>query len=412
MELDTDKEEKKTTLSEKIEDAFLGVLRFLRKYIYTHWIMLRHPLSGSDKLLKNINDPTVFSRPVTFLAIGGFIFTLIFSAFPYGGAELLNIIWFDSEISEKLHDRWSEALTITGLITAAFPVLIAVVSISTMYGYNIFPESKRSEFVSLNSYYFGLFSFFIFSLFIIPTVASLFSHLGFKPSEKDETILLYAFWGLILFLTVMSIVLPVIGITRFHWKNIESNRYVVSLLTIFSPVYVLFLMFILSYVASVPEALKELAKPKEPEIIIHTISGPKITLDANSKVASEAQIVYSVVLENQTTSPLVENVSGLRVYLHLLDGKKVVTSYQLIHERAYNSGGIPRDAIFVKGESAEEYLFQESVLLPIQFRENILNKIDDPVNNNHLSLELEFEINTPVGEVSQDFYVQLDSVSP
>lgn len=40
------------------------------------------------------------------------------SAFPYGFHGLENLIWYDEEVAQTLRDRWSEALTLSGLLVA------------------------------------------------------------------------------------------------------------------------------------------------------------------------------------------------------------------------------------------------------------------------------------------------------
>ena len=65
-------------------------------------------------------DPKHFTRPYTFLAFGGFFFTIIMGAFPHGFDELFDIIWFDLEVSQNLYDRWGEAFSLTSLLFGRF----------------------------------------------------------------------------------------------------------------------------------------------------------------------------------------------------------------------------------------------------------------------------------------------------
>lgn len=59
-------------LSETIEDAVEGILRFVARLARTFWILLRHPVRPDRFLLSESGNRLLYTRPYTFLAIGGF----------------------------------------------------------------------------------------------------------------------------------------------------------------------------------------------------------------------------------------------------------------------------------------------------------------------------------------------------
>lgn len=93
-------------LSKAIENFVLGVLRFVLRFGYTLWRIVRHPkLFVLEAVLKDEPEPQ-FIPPYTFLTLCGFIFTIAITGIPYGIFVAFDMgIWHAEDIVEQIQDR-------------------------------------------------------------------------------------------------------------------------------------------------------------------------------------------------------------------------------------------------------------------------------------------------------------------
>lgn len=153
------------SITEKIENAVEGLLKFLLRFLRTTWLIFSRPFSSTERLLNSKTSAKTFVLPFTYLAIGGFIYTLVFSAYPRGILHMLDLVWFDQEVETTIYERWREVLTINGILVATFPILIAVPSAAVVLKRLVFPDVDRSTFLKINNYLLGYHALLFFSFF-------------------------------------------------------------------------------------------------------------------------------------------------------------------------------------------------------------------------------------------------------
>ena len=208
------------TLSDKIEDTIEGVLRFAVRFARTVAVILATPWKCDRILLEADRRDKRFVRPLTFLAIGGFVFSVTISVYPKGLLGLINIIWFSDEISAVILSRWQEALSVTGLLIAAFPVLLTVTSVAALAGQTFRSEKRRSEFLSLNCYLFGYQYFLFFSFFFFAILQGILGELvgvevkevlGFEKLTFNDTLFAVLVAALVV-LFLSALLMPTVGL--------------------------------------------------------------------------------------------------------------------------------------------------------------------------------------------------------
>lgn len=300
----------KPTISESIEQTVEGVLRFGLRFLRTTWVIFRHPLKVGELLLDA--DPTnkEYVLPLSYLTLGGFIFTLVISAYPFGLLNIVDLIWFDKEITSILHKRGSEALSVAGLITAAFPVFISVILLASL-GSRIFEKERRVQFQTLNYYLFGYQTLLFFFMFFVFIASDLVSSTLVGPystptwlsafSDMIADVVLLAL--LVLFLS--PVFTPIAALTHWQAKTYLSSRTVGNAVRLaLIPVYAISVLLVVSYVASLPAAFQSMVKTKPPTIAIDTIGDNFVSLTVQSDGSAVASVSANLVIDNKPSDSL------------------------------------------------------------------------------------------------------------
>ena len=201
-------------ISRKVEAAVRGLVVFLANYFKTHWLLFRHPISFSAKIIDNPEVSGDHIAPYTYLTFSGFIFTVAIAAIPYGAWEAFNEgLWAFEGIVDSLQQRWNEALSLSTLLLAAFPVLLTASVGSFVFARMFYPEDLRQPIRDISSYAFGFASFFYFQVYIIGSFGFIFQHFGLNLSDVGDSYPEVFVWvtlgGLFLF-PVISVAIPIL----------------------------------------------------------------------------------------------------------------------------------------------------------------------------------------------------------
>ena len=256
-----------------------------------------------------------FVRPLTFLAIGGFVFSVTISVYPKGLLGLINIIWFSDEISAVILSRWQEALSVTGLLIAAFPVLLTVTSVAALAGQTFRSEKRRSEFLSLNCYLFGYQYFLFFSFFFFAILQGILGELvgvevkevlGFEKLTFNDTLFAVLVAALVV-LFLSALLMPTVGLCLWAVRTVRFRAiWLKAAACLSTALYAFAVLALCSYTASAPAAFKHVAAPRPDEIKIHLLRDPVVKIPAGRSAEDKsAHFVLHIAIENIPTAHLI-----------------------------------------------------------------------------------------------------------
>lgn len=309
------------SISERIEAAVHGLLSFFARFSRTTWTIFRYPLTGIQRVAVADPGSRTYVLPLSYLAIGGFAFTLVLSAYPFGLLNLIDLIWFDDEISRTMYDRFSEAFTISGLLVAAFPVLFCV-TVCGEFGKKLLCRSEEEEtFVRLNQYAFG----YQVVVFFIPFVGFMFLDVVFtaingpyvKSRFNEDLSSLMSWIFIIIFgiIMVSGFLVPLASLSYWRFQFLKAHkdrRNAFGLAAM--PVYVVVVFGLITYAASLPAILSERFEDASAEIKIDTVGGRDLTVRVSGG-AFKGDARMNLVVYNNPNKPLVTEANNISLFL-------------------------------------------------------------------------------------------------
>ncbi len=163
--------DKPKRISVRVDESVENFLGFIVRYFSTLFVIILHPLSP-QKLLNQIDaEPPLYVRPLTFLAIGAFSFSLIINVFPKGLEGLIYIMWDADGVKSQIRDNWQQAFSLTTLLISGMPVIFSVVALSSLSGKFIFNDHPfQKKWFEINCYVFGFQSVSFLILFSLDTL--------------------------------------------------------------------------------------------------------------------------------------------------------------------------------------------------------------------------------------------------
>ena len=365
-------DDQKLSISEKIEDAVEGILRFFTRLFVTTWTIFRHPLSCGSILLAA--DPTErrFVLPLTYLTLGGFIFALVISAYPFGLWNILDTIWFGEDISKNLYERWNEALSITGLLTAAFPVFLSVTLFAALVS-RLFPAGElRDQFRTLTYYAFGyqtLLFFFMFFVFIGLDLISSAIIGPYHPPQINESLSEFLTNALLIGVVLIFLspmLMPIIILTRWQVGNFRSARsFANGTKIVLMPVYAIFGLVIISHAASLPAVFKNKVEPKDPEIALDRIGDDRLVISADSQGEFVANVQVNLVIDNKPAKNLYVETRYVDLYLTMERDDKKADSWHS-QDVAVRFQSQPIDHILISKEDTQIFQVSGTIDLPAE----------------------------------------------
>lgn len=364
-------------ISQKIEGTVAGLVRFIGKLFRTHWLIFRHPI----RFARIVSDGAILTddvvAPYTYLTFGGFIFTVAISAVPSGATEAFNSgIWVFEDIVEAIQTRWGEAISLTTLLLASFPVLLTVCLLSNIYARALYPKEHRAAFMDLSAYAFGFAAFFYFLVYILSAFGFLLSHFDLDAEWFEES---WAFLpltlGALLIVPIVSLASPLLflflSVRTFEGKGPVWRAYRVWL----SPVYFILVFQLSSLAASVPGAFSSYQKTKLPakEIVSDLVNIPTLQLRNDWQQTMSGHLTFDVLINNRTEEVYVGEVSGMWTTLSFGNAGP---SIRIQHPSAKFSTGTTQEVVILEPGTAEMLSFAMAIDLEHEFMSGLTRMVE------------------------------------
>lgn len=181
----------KKSLSFRIDETIEHFLLFVVRYFRTLFTIIKSPLSPEGILNNTESTPALFARPLSFLAIGAFAFSLLISVYPMGLMGMTDLIWFTDDIKEEIRHNWKQAISITSLVTVGMPVIFSVTGIASLSGFIFFTDARvRKKWFEANCYAFGFQSIMFLVVLSLDSIlfsfVAIFRFLEYIPLTEDD----------------------------------------------------------------------------------------------------------------------------------------------------------------------------------------------------------------------------------
>ena len=372
------------TISERIEGVVDGILRFLIRLVRTSWVILTRPF-GWTTILEDA-DPAErkFILPLTYLVLGGFIYTLIISVYPTGFTNLLDILWFDEEIGQTLKARLKEATSITGLIAAAFPVFLTVTIFAGVAGLLIKDQEHRQTFRRINYYAFGFHCMALFSpllvLMFLEIATTVIQGPYVEPTLNPEILdaLSFVILAGVIGIVLVALVTPLVSLTVWRvrtGKPVLSPIGAVGLIAMM--VYAAALTFVLAYTAAIPAQFSlDTNQTPVSEVVLDFVGDQMLLIEANSDGNYTATTELYLVVKNQLEGPFIDKASsiGVRIIKEVQDAE--VDFWHDWDSAEVMKDGVPLAVLHVPTAATDIFQVTAKIDLPIEEVQLIQNKKD------------------------------------
>jgi hypothetical protein len=377
------------TLTDRIEETIEGILRFVIRFFRTVIVILFIPWASDRILLRADQSKKEYVRPLTFLAIGGFVFSVTISVYPKGFLGLIDIVWYNEQINETILQRWQEALSVTGLVIAAFPILLTVTTGAALAGLAFQSSWRREEFFSLNCYFFGYQYFLLFSYFFSVILSGILHELmGVEVKEvlgldnvTVSPLVLHGVAACLIVVFLSALVMPTVGLC--HWTARVLRRRSIGCKAAACgavALYCLLMLIVCAYTASTPAAFKQLAAPKLAEIKIDFLENPVVRLSADHG-KSIATMDLNIAIENVPDAHLIAAKSDITVGIVAEFDNKPDQLWPSNDFKMYSEGRELSAIILEKGRIGQ-YRLIGTVSLPDETVKLIQQKINKPTETN------------------------------
>lgn len=312
------------TISEKIENAVEGLLRFGSRMFNTSWLMLRHPLRCGDILLQADRVEKRYVLPLSYLTIGGFIFTLVIAVYPFGILNILDLIWFDDDISRNIYQNFASAFSITGLLTAAFPVFFSVTIITYLAQHVLVEADSRDDFAMISYYLFGyqaLFFFIVlFSLLFLDVLISAINgpYVEELLDEALQVLIVNIIFVALFVIWVSAIITPAFALTYWRFRAWKAHKTKAGFLRVAAmPLYAILMLTVTSYAASLPSVLKDKVANDPVRVELDFIGDLSINMAGNLSDGYVAAVTIDLIIDNAPDAILVTEKRNVSLFIEL-----------------------------------------------------------------------------------------------
>lgn len=121
---------KKIRVAEAVESGVEGLLRFLQRLALTALRVLFRPRAGLRAFLADRrNEPPNYVLPLTFLAIGVFLLSLLGQT---AGVFVLDWIWFTDDIAQKITEALRKEVSLASVVVQAIPGMAGVLILASV----------------------------------------------------------------------------------------------------------------------------------------------------------------------------------------------------------------------------------------------------------------------------------------
>jgi hypothetical protein len=328
-------EDPKKSASLKVDETIEAVLRFLLRYLRTLGRLTCHPRQAMPLLADQEADPPVVIRPLTFLTIGAFLFALLIDVYPEG--RIYDYIWVAGEIRENVNKRWKEAISLTTLITAGLPTIIATAVVGAASARLFFRDQlQRSAWFDLTCYAVGYQTAMVF---VILSLESVVSGLVIVFPWLERIALPDALQGwlslaLLVTLAAASIVVPLLLLASFLVAaRHPPTRGKAAAVLLAALAYWVAAQYVYTAVASVLPQLNSRYFPK-PVADAYALDSPRYDMNGD-----RVRISFAFLIENKTDEDVLLELDGTSFEIHLARGPD-----QPKPEMSWRSDGVAGDA--------------------------------------------------------------------
>ena len=346
------------TISERIESAVEGLLSFFVRFGRTTWTIFRYPLTGVQHAAMVDAASRTYVLPLSYLAIGGFAFALVISAFPFGFLNLLDIIWFDDDISEIIYERFQEAFTITGLLSAAFPVFFCVTICASLAKRVLCKPGERHTFTRLNHYAFGYQTFILFvpmvSMIFLDVVLSAINGPYVEPTIDPavSNALAMSIIGILAVFVLSALLLPGIALSYWRYQFLRAEKNIANALRLVAmPLYAFGVFVLVSYAASIPALMAERFSDAPPALEIDIVGDPVVLARDAGDGSIEAEARLNVVLYNNPDKVLIAEARDLTLFLER-EEDSAEPEYWYAKDEEVRDGGAALNILIVPARQA------------------------------------------------------------
>lgn len=121
---------KKIRVAEAVESGVEGLLRFLQRLALTALRVLFRPREGLRAFLADRrSEPPSYVLPLTFLAIGVFLLSLLGQT---AGVFVLDWIWFTDDIAQKITEALRKEVSLASVVVQAIPGMAGVLVLASV----------------------------------------------------------------------------------------------------------------------------------------------------------------------------------------------------------------------------------------------------------------------------------------
>lgn len=351
------------TISERIEAAVEGLLSFFVRLGRTTWTLFLHPLIGVQRAAAAEAVSRTYVLPLSYLAIGGFAFALVISAFPFGFLYLLDIIWFFDDISRVIYEefeyeRIQEALSITGFLSVAFPVFFCVTICTSLAKWLLCRRDERHTFMRLSYYVFGYQTFMLFlpivALIFVDVVVSVIDGPYVEPTIDpvvSNALAMFIICILVVFV-LSALLLPAIALSYWRYQFLRAEINIANALRLAAmPLYAFGVIVLVSYAASIPALMTERFSDAPPALEIDIVGDPVVVARYAGDGSIEAETRLNVVLYNNPDKALIAEARDLTLFLEY-EVESTEPEYWYATDQAIRDGGAALNILILPARQA------------------------------------------------------------
>lgn len=215
------------SLAGKVEDTIEGFLLFLIAYLRTLAVIAFRWGSGLTDIMRESPARRRYVYPFAFLAIGGFLFSVVVAAYPAGFLGIPDLIWFSDDISKNIVKNFDKMFSVTALLTGGFPTFIAVVILSGVAAR--IEERDAGRRAALAKVYRYLFGYQAAVLFVWLAVIIFLPASGFEPCAGAKSVCdigiisEVASWAALLSFPFLVLVSPIGALAAWRWQSLSTR---------------------------------------------------------------------------------------------------------------------------------------------------------------------------------------------
>lgn len=132
---------RKRRVAEAVEKGVEGVYDFLFRLVRTFWLVSWHRNACQMLVQDRHSDHARYVLPFTYAAVGIFLVSLVAEV---AGHQILDWIWFDQEIPQRIVERLREGVSLVAIAAGSVPAFIYMLALSGVLAWTVHRRIGRS----------------------------------------------------------------------------------------------------------------------------------------------------------------------------------------------------------------------------------------------------------------------------